>query len=101
MKKDCRKLKEDKKKKEDGAMVAEQEEDYGVLALTACVECAYDRKKGGRKKNNFVDEALLSKEKAQNFDKMDEDTWLIDSGASTHITNSKVGVQQLKNIDKK
>ena len=58
MKKDCLKLKEDKKNKIDNAMVMEEEDDYGVLAFTACVECTID-KKDENKKIRFVEEVFF------------------------------------------
>jgi len=58
------------------------------LALTQ-VDCL-----GKSEKANFSDDH-------ESFDNMKDDVWILDSGVSAHVTYSKVGMINLKPIDKK
>ena len=53
------------------------------------------------KKVTFSEKIADSKNGPEKYDEMSEDIWLIDSGASSHITNSMKGMIQVGKIEKK
>ena len=88
MKQDCRKLKADRAGKTSNVMVAEEDEDEEHVYMACDVIPSWWK----------TSETFLLSDEAEARKKI---TWLIDSGASAHISNSVEGMKNLRKIEKK
>jgi len=106
-----------KQKKSENANVAGEDEEFAMICTEISVPqerndffWVSERKLELHEENELAltqVDCLESSEKANfsddhgSFDTMKDDVWILDSGASAHVTYSKVGMINLKPIDKK
>ena len=91
-KSECRKLLEDRKGNEN-ANVVHQESDEGEIAFIV--------EQKTKKKVTFDKKTVHIRSDGGDFDILTNDTWLIDSGASSHISNTTEGLIHLRKIEKR
>merc|ERR1712224_562411 len=92
MKQDCKKLKSDRAAKGANVMIAEEDEDEEHVYMASDVVPSWWEK---------TDTSLLSENIGDVVETAKKNTWLIDSGASTHISNSLEGMKNLRKIERK